>query len=59
MSLDYDTELKSTSESSNKIQTYELPDRNIISLGSERFRYTRVLPASFMGIQETLLSRAT
>ena len=36
MSLDYDTELKSTSESSDKIQTYELPDRNITSLGAER-----------------------
>ena len=37
--------------SSDKIQTYELPDRNIIFLGAERFRYTSVLPASFIGIQ--------
>ena len=63
MSLDCDTEPKSTSESSNKIHTYELPDRNIISLGAERFCYTCVLPASFIGIQAieswTLLSRAT
>ena len=51
MSLDYDTELKSTSESSDKIQTYELPDGNIISLGAERFRSTSVLPASVIGIQ--------
>ena len=51
MSLDYDTELKSTSESSDKIQTYELPDRNITSLGAERFRSTSVLPASVIGIQ--------
>ena len=51
MSLDFDNELKSTSESSDKIQTYELPDRNIISLGAARFHYTSVLPASFIGIQ--------
>ena len=36
MSLDYESELKSTSESSNKIQTHELPDRNIISLDAKR-----------------------
>ena len=51
MSLDYDTQLKSTAESSDKNQTYELPDRNIISLGAERFRFTSVLPAIFIGIR--------
>merc|ERR1712136_229913 len=52
LSFDYDTELKSTAESSDKNQTYELPDRNIIiSLGAKRFRCTSVLPASFIGIQ--------
>ena len=34
MSFDYDTELTSTAESSDKIHTYELPDRNIISPGA-------------------------
>ena len=48
MSLEHDNKLKSTSKSS---ETYELPNRNIISLGAERFRYTSVLPASFIGIQ--------
>ena len=50
-SLDYDTELKATAESSDKNQTCKLPDRNIISLGAERFRCTSVLPTSFIGTQ--------
>ena len=51
MSLAYDTELKSTAKSSDKIHTYELPDRNIISPGTGRFCRTSVLPASFIGIR--------
>ena len=35
--LDYDTELKSTAESSDKKQTHMLPDGNIITVGAERF----------------------
>ena len=55
VSLDYDTGLKSTSKSFNKIHTYELPDRNIISLGAERFRYT-MFSCQF-SLAWTLLSR--
>ena len=51
MSFDYDTELKSTAESSDKIHTYELPDRNIISPNAGRFCRTSGLPASFIGTQ--------
>ena len=43
MSFDYDTELKSTAESSDKNQTYELPDRNLISVGAGRFRRVEAL----------------
>merc|ERR1712012_1039555 len=43
IALDYDTELKSTAESSDKEKTYELPDGNIITVGAERFRCAEVL----------------
>ena len=39
---DYDTELKSTAEFDKK-KTYELPDRNVISFGAERFHCVEVL----------------
>merc|ERR550532_4006682 len=38
IALDFDAEMKSSSESSDKEKTYELPDGNIITVGSERFR---------------------
>merc|ERR1712151_988106 len=38
IALDYDTEMKAATESSVKEKTYELPDGNIITVGSERFR---------------------
>ena len=41
--LDYDAELKASAESSEKEKTYELPDGNIITVGSERFRCPEVL----------------
>merc|ERR1712243_282909 len=43
IALDYDTEMKSAAESSDKEKTYELPDGNIITVGSERFRCPEVL----------------
>merc|ERR1712136_303502 len=50
IALDYDTELKSTAESSDKEKTYELPDGNIITVGAERFRCAEVLfQPSFIG----------
>merc|ERR1711920_494832 len=38
IALDFDTEMKEASESSDKEKTYELPDGNIITVGGERFR---------------------
>jgi len=50
IALDFDTEMKAAVESSNKEKTYELPDGNIITLGSERFRCPEVLfQPSFVG----------
>ena len=45
IALDYDTELESTAESSDKKQAHVLSDVNIITVGAERFRCTSVLPA--------------
>ena len=48
--LDFDTEMKEASERSDKEKTYELPDGNIITVGSERFRCPEVLfQPSFVG----------
>jgi len=43
VALDFDTELKAAGESSEKEKTYELPDGNVITVGSERFRCPEVL----------------
>jgi len=43
VALDFDNEMKMTSESSDKEKTYELPDGNVITLGNERFRCPEVL----------------
>merc|ERR1711998_513993 len=43
IALDFDTEMKAATESSDKEKTYELPDGNIITVGSERFRCPEVL----------------
>merc|ERR1712007_94632 len=48
IALDFDTEMKANGESSDKEKTYELPDGNIITVGSERFRCPEVQP-SFIG----------
>jgi len=50
IALDFDTEMKEAGESSDKEKTYELPDGNIITVGSERFRCPEVLfQPSFIG----------
>merc|ERR1719157_143481 len=50
IALDFDTEMKEATESSDKEKTYELPDGNIITVGSERFRCAEVLfQPSFIG----------
>ena len=43
IALDFDSEMKAASESSDKEKTYELPDGNIVTVGSERFRCPEVL----------------
>merc|ERR1719146_472538 len=43
VALDFDTEMKAATETSDKEKTYELPDGNIITVGSERFRCPEVL----------------
>merc|ERR1712224_866916 len=50
IALDFDSEMKAASESSDKEKTYELPDGNIITVGNERFRCPEVLfEPSFIG----------
>merc|ERR1719443_1366293 len=43
VALDFDSEIKSVQASSDKEKTYELPDGNIVTLGSERFRCPEAL----------------
>jgi actin-related protein len=43
VALDLDREMNTASQSSDKEKTYELPDGNLITLGSERFRCPEVL----------------
>jgi len=43
IALDFDTEMKKSSESTDGEKTYELPDGNMITVGSERFRCPEVL----------------
>jgi actin beta/gamma 1 len=43
VALDYDAEMKASQESSENEKTYELPDGNVITVGSERFRCPEVL----------------
>jgi len=50
IALDFDTEMKASTESSDNEKTYELPDGNIITVGAERFRCPEVLfQPSFIG----------
>jgi actin-related protein len=43
IALDFDAEIMATTGSSDKEKTYQLPDGNIITVGSERFRCPEVL----------------
>jgi len=43
ITLNFDTEMKETSERSGKEKIYELPDGNIITVGSDRLRCPEVL----------------
>merc|ERR1712084_73145 len=62
IALDFDTEMKEASESSDKEKTYELPDGNIITVGGERFRCNVVLSGGttmFAGIGERMTKELT
>jgi len=50
VALDFDSELRAMETSSDCEKTYELPDGNLVTIGSERFRCPEVLfQPSFMG----------
>ena len=60
VTLDYELEMKSSAESSNIEKTFELPDGNVISVGSERFRCPEALfRPSFLGKEANGLSTTT
>ena len=59
IAFDYDTELKSIAESSDKKQTHMLSDGNIITVRAERFRCMSVFPVSFIGAESTTLLSTT
>jgi actin beta/gamma 1 len=53
VALDFDAELKAAQECSDCEKTYELPDGNLVTIGSERFRCSEVLfQPSFMGRED-------
>merc|ERR1719145_497755 len=43
VALDFNTEMKTFSSHPDKVKTYQLPDGNVITLGTERFRVPEVL----------------
>eukprot|EP00419_Tripos_fusus_P063283 CAMPEP_0172927736 /NCGR_PEP_ID=MMETSP1075-20121228/217620_1 /TAXON_ID=2916 /ORGANISM="Ceratium fusus, Strain PA161109" /LENGTH=336 /DNA_ID=CAMNT_0013789005 /DNA_START=42 /DNA_END=1050 /DNA_ORIENTATION=- len=43
VAVDFDTEMKASTDGSDNEKSYELPDGNIITVGSERFRCPEVL----------------
>jgi len=60
IALDFDSEMKAVSESSDKEKTYELPDGSIISVGNERFRCSEVLfQPSFVGKESSGIHEMT
>merc|ERR550537_1494146 len=60
VALDFDTELATSEKSSECEKQYELPDGNVITVGSERFRCPEVLlQPSLMGLEQDGVQMAT
>merc|ERR1719203_1239130 len=60
VALDFDMELKVATDTAAREKTYELPDGNIISVGSERFRCPEVLfQPSLVGKEASGIHEAT
>merc|ERR1712167_196492 len=60
VALDFDSEMKGARESSDKEKTYELPDGNIVIVGSERFRCPEALfEPSLIGKESSGIHDAT
>ena len=58
VSLDYDDELETSSQSANMEQSYELPDGNEIKIGTERFQCSECLfQPSFVGLDSPGIHR--
>ena len=51
IALDYDTLPTSAAESSSNVTTYELPDGNILTVGTKRFRREEVLQPSLQPVE--------
>merc|ERR1711879_927451 len=60
VALDFESEMKAAIETSDREKTYELPDGNLIAVGSERFRCPEVLfQPSFLGKEAGGIHEAT
>jgi actin beta/gamma 1 len=60
VALDYDEELEKADTSSEIEQNYELPDGQVITVGSERFRCPEVLfKPSFIGLEQEGVHKLT
>jgi len=60
VALDYDSELAKSSASHEVEKTYELPDGQVITIGSERFRCPEVLfKPNFIGLEQAGIHQAT